>query len=117
MTLPPAIDIHSHFFPERYLKLIETEGAAVGARIDRSNPKGPVVVAAGSSGAPLSPAYWDLDLRVKTMNRIGVGVQALSLTSPMTYFAKGDLGRRLAQTFNDGIAEAHTAFPDRFIGC
>ena len=117
MTLPAAIDIHSHFFPERYLKLIETEGPAVGARLDRSNPKGPSIVVGGSPTAPLSPAYWDVDLRVKAMNRTGVEIQALSLTAPMTYFAKGDLGRRLAHAFNEGLAEAHTAYPDRFVGC
>jgi len=48
-------------------------------------------VVGGAPSAPLGPAYWDLDLRVKAMNRAGVGIQALSLTSPMTYFAKGDL--------------------------
>src|SRR5215467_3779202 len=117
VTLPPAIDIHSHFFPERYIKLIETDGAAFNARVDRSNPKGPSIIVGGAATAPLSPAYWDLDLRVKTMNRTGVGIQALSLTSPMTYFARGELGRRLAQAFNDGLGEAHTAYPDRFVGC
>jgi len=35
----------------------------------------------------------------------------------MTYFAKGEFGRRLAHAFNEGLAEAHTAFPDRFVGC
>jgi len=109
VTLPPAIDIHSHFFPERFLKLIETDGAAVGARIDRSNPKGPSIVVGGSATAPLSSAYWDVDARVKTMNRTGVGLQALSLTAPMTYFAKGEFGRRLAHAFNEGLAEAPAA--------
>ena len=117
MTLPLAVDVHSHFFPERFLRLIETEGAAVGARLDRSNPKGVSIVVNGVATAPLGPAYWDLDLRRKAMDRTGVGVQALSLTQPMVYFAKGDLGRRLAAAFNDALAEAHTAYPDRFVGC
>jgi aminocarboxymuconate-semialdehyde decarboxylase len=117
MALPPAIDIHSHFFPERYLKLIEVEGAASGARLDRSDPRGVRIVLASGPTAVLNPSYWDLDLRVKAMNRQGVGVQALSLTSPMVYFARGDLGRRLARAFNDSLGEAHTAYPDRFVGC
>ena len=117
MTLPLAIDVHSHFFPERFLRLIETEGAGAGARLDRSNPRGVSVVVNGVATAPLGPAYWDLDLRRKAMDRTGVAVQALSLTQPMVYFARGDLGRRLAAAFNDALAEAHTAFPDRFVGC
>jgi aminocarboxymuconate-semialdehyde decarboxylase len=117
VTSPPAIDIHSHFFPERYLKLLETEGGSSGARVDRSNPKGPSIVTPAGPTAPLAPAYWDVDLRLKAMNRSGVGVQALSLTAPMVYFAQPGLGKRLAQAFNDGAAEAHTAHPDRFVGC
>jgi len=117
VTPPLGIDIHAHFFPESFLRLIEQEGGAAGARLDRSNPNGPAIVTAAGATPPLSPAYWDLDVRLKAMNRTGVGVQALSLTVPMVYFASGGLGRRLAQAFNDGLAQAHTAFPDRFVGC
>jgi aminocarboxymuconate-semialdehyde decarboxylase len=35
----------------------------------------------------------------------------------MVYWAKGDLGERLARAFNDACAEAHAAYPDRFVGC
>lgn len=117
MTPPPGIDIHAHFFPEMFLRLIEHEGAAVGARLDRTNPAGPALVINGVPTPPLAPPFYDLDARLKVMNRTGVGVQALSLTAPMVYFAPGGLGRRLAQTFNDALAAAHTAHPDRFVGC
>ncbi len=117
MTPPLGIDIHAHFFPESYLRVIEKEGASAGARIDRTNPAGPAVIIAGFSTPPLTPAYWDVDARLKAMNRTGVAVQALSLTVPMVYFAGAALARRLAQAFNDACAEAHTAHPDRFVGC
>lgn len=117
MAPPLAIDIHAHFFPERFLRLVEQEGGAAGARVDRSNPAGPRLVIGGFATPPIVPAFWDLDLRLQAMNRQGVGVQALSLTVPMAYFAPGGLGQRLAEAFNEALAEAHTAFPDRFVGC
>jgi aminocarboxymuconate-semialdehyde decarboxylase len=117
VTPPLGIDIHSHFFPESYLRLIEKEGASVGARIDRSNPNGVAIVINGTPTPPLGPAYWDLEARLKAMNRTGVGVQALSLTAPMVYFAGSAFARRLAQAFNDSCAEADSAHPDRFVGC
>jgi aminocarboxymuconate-semialdehyde decarboxylase len=117
VTPPAGIDIHAHFFPESFLRLIEQEGAAAGVRIDRTNPAGPAIVLPGSSTPPLAPQFWDLDLRRKAMDRTGVGVQALSLTMPMVHFANPALGRRLAQAFNNALGEAHTAFPDRFVGC
>jgi aminocarboxymuconate-semialdehyde decarboxylase len=112
-----AIDIHAHFFPERYLELIERAGAPFGTSIDRSNPRGPVIVMRGSRTPPLDPTYWDLDRRRRAMDKHGVAMHALSLTVPMVYFADGELGQRLAEAVNEAMSEAHRAFPDRFVGC
>lgn len=112
-----AIDIHAHYFPERYLALIERAGGGFGAGIDRSNPKGPAIVMRGSRTPPLDASYWDLDRRRKAMDRQGVTMHALSLTVPMVYFADGEFGQRLAEAVNDSMSEAHRAFPDRFVGC
>jgi aminocarboxymuconate-semialdehyde decarboxylase len=114
---PDAIDVHAHFFPERYLDLIAREGAAFGASVDRSNPKGPAIVVGPSRTPPLDASYWDLDRRRRAMDRTGVALQALSLTVPMVYFADGELANRLAAAYNDAMSEAHRAFPDRFVGC
>ena len=64
MTKPPAVDIHSHFFPEAYLKLIADEGARFGVRLNRENPKGPAIeMGAARLTGPLRAAFSDLDLR------------------------------------------------------
>jgi hypothetical protein len=44
MAVPTTVDVHSHFFPESYLKVIEDAGAPFSARVDRSNPKRPSIV-------------------------------------------------------------------------
>jgi len=64
----------------------------------------------------LGPAFTDLDLRLKEMKRQRVDIHALSLTRPMVYWADPELGLKLSQAMNDAMAEAHTAFPDRFVG-
>ena len=114
---PATIDIHAHYFPESFFRVVDEAGAAFGARIDRSHPGGPVVDTKGSRTAPLEASYWDLDLRRKAMDKAGVDVHALSLTAPMVYFADGPTGTRLARAVNDAMDAAHTAFPDRFVGC
>jgi aminocarboxymuconate-semialdehyde decarboxylase len=116
VTTTPAIDIHAHFYPEAYLKLIAEEGERFGVRLSRGDPKGPVIEVGAVRTGPLRQAFSDLDLRRKEMDRQGVKVHALSLTLPMVYWADGELGLRLARAFNDAVAEAHTAFPDRFVG-
>ena len=117
MAAPRAVDIHAHFFPEAYLEVIQDAGAPFDARVDRSNPKGPALVIRGTRTPPLDASYWDIDRRRKAMDRAGVDVHALSLTAPMVYFADGEVGTRLARAVNDAMAEAHRAFPDRFVGC
>src|SRR5215472_10616923 len=92
MAEPAGVDVHAHFFPESFIRIIEESGGTFGASVDRSNPKGPVLVVGSARTAPLDARYWDLDLRLRAMNRQGVATQALSLAAPM-------------------------AHPDRFVGC
>jgi aminocarboxymuconate-semialdehyde decarboxylase len=117
--MPPAdaIDVHAHFFPESYLSLIEKEGAPFGLSLDRSDPRGPAIVMGATRTPPLDATYWDPDRRRRVMDRLGVRTHALSLTTPMTHFADGALGRRLAAAVNDAMAQAHRAHPERFVGC
>ncbi len=117
MVKPAGVDVHAHFFPEAFIRVIEETGASFGASVDRSNPKGPVLVVGSSRTAPLDARYWDLGLRIRAMNRQGVAVQALSLTAPMVYWADGATGARLSAAWNDGASAAHVAHPDRFVAC
>ncbi|MEE9144818.1 MAG: hypothetical protein V3U06_08645, partial [Candidatus Binatia bacterium] len=116
MATSRTIDIHAHFFPERYLKLLDEEGDSFGVRLHRTDPKGLMIEMKGGVQGPLKPAFTDLDVRLKEMNRKRVDVHALSLTRPMLYWADGPLGLKLAQATNDAMVEAHQAFPDRFVG-
>jgi aminocarboxymuconate-semialdehyde decarboxylase len=117
VTSPRAVDIHSHFYPEAFLKVIEAEGAPFGARVDRSSAKGPAIAVNGAPGPPLDATYWDLDRRVRAMDKAGVELHALSLTVPMVYWARGETATRAARAVNDAMAEAHRAYPGRFVGC
>ena len=117
MTPPLAADIHAHFYPEAFLRVIDDHGAPFGARVDRSNPKGPAITGGGFAGPPLDASYWDLDRRVRAMDRAGVQLHALSLTVPMTHWARGDVAARAARAVNNALVEAHRAYPDRFVGC
>src|SRR5215470_12993893 len=53
MAEPAGVDVHAHYFPESFIRIIEESGGTFGASVDRSNPKGPVLVVGGSRTAPL----------------------------------------------------------------
>lgn len=111
-----AIDIHAHYFPEAYLRAVESRGEAFGVTLDRSDPAGPAIKVGAVLGGHLRREFYDLEARLRAMDRAGVQVHALSLTFPMVYWADGDLGSELARAVNDSMAQAHTAYPDRFVG-
>jgi aminocarboxymuconate-semialdehyde decarboxylase len=110
-----AIDIHAHYFPESYLELLASEGERYGAGY-RHAPEGFYITGAGRPLGPLPLKFIDLALRIAAMDAQGVAVQALSLTSPMVYWAEPELSHRLARAFNDGTSAAHLAYPDRLVG-
>jgi aminocarboxymuconate-semialdehyde decarboxylase len=116
VTRPTAVDIHAHFFPEKFISIVEQRCAQFGGRVERT-PRGPVLVAGETRTPPLDATYWDLDRRVKAMDRARVDVHALSLTAPMVYWTDGDVGVQLSRAVNDAMEQAHRAYPDRFVGC
>jgi aminocarboxymuconate-semialdehyde decarboxylase len=65
---------------------------------------------------PITSHFYDLDDRIKTIDRMGVRMHALSLTQPMVYWADDELSLQLCVAFNDAISEAHRRHPERFIG-
>ena len=110
-----TVDIHAHFFPQAYLRLIEEEGESSGIAL-RRDPSGAVSITAGvATFGPLGPAFYDPEVRLKRMDKQKVRLQALSLTAPMTYPAAGPLGVKLAQAWNNAAADMARARPDRFV--
>lgn len=111
-----AVDVHAHYFPEPFVKTINEQGGPPGVSFDLSKPDAPIFVIGGGR-IPIDVTYWDLDKRIQRMNAQGVTTHALSLTTPFVYWATPERGAELARIVNDSMVQAHTAHPDRFVGC
>lgn len=110
-----SIDIHAHYYPEAYLSLLEREGEPFGATLAR-DARGPMIAVGEMRVGPLEQRFIDVDLRVAEMDELGVDIQLLSMTLPMLYWAGDDFGLKLAVAYNDSVAEAHQAHPERLYG-
>ena len=112
-----TIDTHAHWFPPEWVDLIGREGEANGAQVAR-NEQGRVLLAApGVRLKPqFSPPYVDIATRLRLMDEARVDMHALSLTSPMVYWAPPEFGLKLSQVFNDACAAVHQKYPNRFVG-
>jgi len=97
-SLPVSIDMHTHWEPEAYQEALE--------RLSRGK----------RDGSP-DPRSFDLDKRRKWMDEHGVKMHVLTLSGMMPWhWVPPDVGASLARIINDANIEAHTAFPDRFVG-
>src|SRR5437016_2006887 len=93
---PVSIDMHTHWFPEAFVK----------ATVEMGRP------------APANPFPLDshLDERCKWMDEHGVQMHVLTLSGAMPWqWATPEQGDRLAHIINDAAVEAHNAHPDRFV--
>jgi aminocarboxymuconate-semialdehyde decarboxylase len=110
-----VIDTHAHWYPQAWVDMLAKEGPKYGAQVGKNN-KGYLTTKRGMWTGVFTPDFVDLSERIKAMDRQGVDMHALSLTTPMVDWAPPALGLALAQAFNDSCVEAHAKYPNRFVG-
>ena len=109
-----TVDIHAHWYPEEWLALFAGDGAGEGAALERTGDR--FVLRAKHITNAFDERFVVVDERVKAMDARGIDVHALSLTTPMVYWASPPLGLALSQAFNDAASAAHRKHPQRLVG-
>ncbi len=108
------VDVHSHFFPERFLRALERDGRAYGAHVETRGAER-IVWSSPRQSARIGPVFYDAAARLEALDRWGIQAQALSLSPPMLYWAPPALGAELAAVFNDDLATLCRAHPSRLV--
>ena len=113
-----TIDTHAHWYPQEWLDLVVKDGPAQGATIERIEHNGhPGYRFAGEKLVnAFTEEFVSLEARLAGMRRQGVDMQALSLTTPMVYWATPAFGLALAQAYNDAASRACLKHPKQFVG-
>lgn len=115
MSTPAAIDTHTHFFPEAWVRLLVNDGPANGATMGR-NADGAVTFSFPGIKQVFLKGFIDLNVRLQHMDAKGLDMHCLSLTTPMVNWATPEFGLKLAQVYNDACSEACVKHPARLIG-
>src|SRR5438309_11185179 len=100
-----TIDIHAHWYPAEWLALFEKDGPKEGATLKRDGET--YQIKTEKIANAFDERFVGLEPRLAKMDEIGVQMHALSLTTPMVYWASAGLGLALSQAFNDACAAAH----------
>jgi len=107
-----VIDVHTHCLTDAWFKLLQDHG---GPRYTVRQVSGGMR-AIHLDGAPFMtpvPAMFDYDLRLRTMDEVGVDVGIVSLTCPNCYWGGAEVSLQAARLMNDDMAAARIAHPDR----
>ncbi len=106
-----TFDLHTHHYVDAYFEAIRESG---GDYSFAQAPNGqPIITLRGARFFGVQPAMTDMSLRLEAMDRYGVDVAVLSLSTPNLFFLPGERQPALARQMNDAYAEAARKYPDR----
>jgi aminocarboxymuconate-semialdehyde decarboxylase len=107
-------DVHTHHYPPTYFDLIERSGGDFSFGADPSGQR--IIRYRGSRFFGVTAPMTDAALRLVDMDRVGIDVAILSLSTPNVFFAEGAAQEAVARLVNDTYAELIAAHPQRFKG-
>lgn len=102
----PTIDIHTHFFPEKWPDLAQRFGTKEWPWIKHTEPGKAVIMLGDREFRHIYSACWDPEKRLEEMDRDGVDIQVISATPVLfSYGACAEHGLDCAKIFNDAALE------------
>ena len=105
------IDFHNHFYPKAYLD--ELKRGKGYASVEEDEQGRLIVRYVGDYNIVVGP-HVDPEDRLKAMDRCGIDMQVLTLTTPGVEREDPERGVRLAELANNGFGEIVEKHPDRF---
>lgn len=107
-------DLHTHYYPPAYFERIRGSGGAFSFGQD---PAGRTIITyRGARFFGVTPPMTDPQRRLEEMDRVGIDVEVVSLSTPNVYFVEGLKQADVAREVNDGYAELIAKHPKRFKG-
>jgi aminocarboxymuconate-semialdehyde decarboxylase len=107
-------DLHTHYYPPSYFELIRRTPGEFSFGTD---PTGRTIIRhRGARFFGVTPAMTDPAQRLVDMDRVGIDVEVLSVSTPNVFFAEGEGQVAVARLVNDAYAELIAQHPSRFLG-
>ena len=107
------IDIHAHVVDRHWMEQLTSR---LGLTAERTADGKTLFRQGGSTVAWSREDMFDIDFRLREMDRKGIDMRALSVSTPNVYPWKGDEAVAMARWVNDATSRLCRAHPDRFVG-
>lgn len=107
-------DLHTHYYPPIYFdKIRELPSEFSFAK----SPSGQTIITyRGARFFGVTPPMTDVAKRLADMDRVGIDVEVVSLSTPNVFFADAHHQPEIARMVNDAYAELAATHPTRFKG-
>lgn len=106
------IDVHTHHYPPGYFEAIAEIPSEFSFSADPTGRR--IITLRGARFFGITPAMTDPAQRLADMDRAGIDVAVLSVSTPNVFFAGPKDQPRIARMVNDAYAELIRAHPERF---
>lgn len=113
-TTGRKIDIHTHYYPESFFQKIREVPSEFS--FDKDPTGRTIIKYRGARFFGITPPMTDVAKRLEDMDRVGIDVEVVSLSTPNVFFADEKRQPEVARMVNDAYAELIAKHPKRFKG-
>lgn len=107
-------DLHTHYYPPSYFELIRRVPGEFSFAADPTGQT--IILHRGARFFGVTAPMTDPAQRLADMDRVGIDVEVLSVSTPNVFFAEGTGQVEVARIVNDAYAELIAKHPSRFKG-
>jgi len=107
-------DLHTHYYPPIYFDKIRDLPSEFS--FDKSPSGQTIITYRGARFFGVTPPMTDVAKRIEDMDRVGIDVEVVSLSTPNVFFADAQHQPEIARMVNDAYAELMAQHPTRFKG-
>ena len=108
------LDLHTHFYTGAFFKTIQDLPSEFS--FGTSSTGQTIITYRGARFFGVTPAMTDVSKRIEDMDRVGIDVEVVSLSTPNVFFTDAKHQPEVASMINDSYAELIAQHPKRFKG-
>src|SRR4026207_2386850 len=114
MDAKMKLDLHTHFYTDEFFQTIRDLPSEFS--FDTSSTGQTIITHRGARFFGVPPAMTDVNKRLEDMDRVGIDVEVISLSTPNVFFTDADHQPDVARMINDSYADLIARHPKRFKG-
>lgn len=107
-------DLHTHYYTQEYFQRIHDLPSEFSFGQSPTGQR--IITFRGARFFGVTPAMTDVAKRLEDMDRVGIDVEVVSLSTPNVFFAEPRAQPGVARMVNDAYADLISRYPQRFKG-